>query len=40
VTELRDWRDWAGLWADTRERLAERELAPFDCWKEASKVCA
>ena len=39
-TELRDWRDWAGLWADTRERLAERELAPFNRWKEGSEVCA
>lgn len=39
-TELRDWRDWAQLWADVRERLAEKELAPFNRWKDGSEVCA
>lgn len=39
-TELRDWRDWAQLWADARDRLAEKELAPFNRWKAGSEVCA
>lgn len=39
-TELRDWRAWARLWADARERLAERTLAPFNRWREDSEMCA
>jgi ectoine hydroxylase-related dioxygenase (phytanoyl-CoA dioxygenase family) len=39
-TELRDWRDWAQLWADTRVRLAEKELAPFNRWAKDQEACA
>lgn len=39
-TELRDWHTWAQLWADARERLAERELAPFNRWSKDNEACA
>jgi ectoine hydroxylase-related dioxygenase (phytanoyl-CoA dioxygenase family) len=39
-TEVRDWRVWAQLWADAKERLAERELAPFNRWTAEAEVCA
>lgn len=37
---IHDWREWAKLWADTRERLAEHVLAPFNRWKDGNPVCA
>ena len=38
--ELRDPAAWAKLWYDTRDRLADRDLGPFNRWSADAAVCA
>ena len=39
-SELKDWRQWAQLWADTRKRLADEGMPKFNRWDANSPVCA
>ena len=39
-TELTDWHDWAQLWADARERLAQTTTPKFNRWHADAPACA
>lgn len=39
-SELKDWRQWAKLWHDTRARLAAAEAPKFNRWNVNAPVCA
>lgn len=40
ASELTDWRAWAQLWYDTRERLARSENPVFNRWSKDAIACA
>jgi ectoine hydroxylase-related dioxygenase (phytanoyl-CoA dioxygenase family) len=39
-SELRDWREWARLWSDARERLAQDAPPKFNRWSAEAEACA
>jgi len=39
-SELKDWRLWANLWKETRDRLVAAEAPKFNRWNVDSPVCA
>ncbi len=39
-TELTDWRDWAQLWTDARERLSQNMPPKFNRWLSDAPACA
>jgi phytanoyl-CoA hydroxylase len=39
-SELKDWRQWAKLWEDTRKRLADEGMPNFNRWSTSAPVCA
>jgi len=39
-SELKDWRQWAQSWADTRTRIANEGMPKFNRWDASAPVCA
>lgn len=38
--ELRDAKRWSQMWMETRAKLADKELEPFNRWNSTAEVCA